>query len=318
MKHIYSGKVRDIYEIDQDRLLMVTSDRISAFDVVMAEPVPGKGRALTALSVFWAGELSGVAPTHLLEPTVPGEVDLDALGIDPAYAVGRSMVVRRAEMLPIECIVRGYLSGSAWAEYGRSGTVHGQALRVGMLQSERLPEPVFTPSTKATSGHDQNISYEQAAALVGEGTARAAREICLEAYRAGAARAAERGIIVADTKFELGFIDGRLAICDEVMTPDSSRFWPAGEWVPGSTPPSFDKQPLRDWLEASGWAKVPPPPPLPAEVVRATADRYVEAYERLSGLRFSDWPGVAASGGVAGPAAPGALAGQGAPGWSAA
>ena len=187
---------------------------------------------------------------------------------------------------------RGYLAGSAWAEYKRSGTVHGMVMPSGMLQSQQLPEPVFTPSTKATSGHDENISFEQAVALLGGKNASAAREICLEAYRQGAARAAANGIVIADTKFELGFIDGRLAICDEVMTPDSSRFWPAGQSQPGTTPPAFDKQPLRDWLEATGWDELPhrlhyrPPwcsPPVP---------RYAEAYERLSGLRFADWPGV--------------------------
>jgi phosphoribosylaminoimidazole-succinocarboxamide synthase len=291
MKHLYSGKVRDIYEIDQDRLLFVTSDRISAFDVVMAEPIPGKGRALTAITAFWAEELAKVAPSHLLEVGVPAAADLGAAGLSPSYAEGRTMVVRRAEMLPIECIVRGYLSGSAWAEYKQSGTMHGTALPVGMLQSQRLPEPVFTPSTKATVGHDQNISFSEAAELVGLPAATAAREICLEAYRAGAARAAERGIIIADTKFELGWIDGELALCDELLTPDSSRFWPAAAWEPGRTPPSFDKQPLRDWLEATGWDKVPPPPPLPADVVMATQTRYVSAYELLTGLSFGDWPG---------------------------
>jgi len=295
MKHVYSGKVRDIYEIDADRLLFVASDRISAFDVVMAEPIPGKGRVLTALSVFWSGELSKLAPSHLVEVGVPRGLDLGEVGIAPLYTEGRSVVVRRAAMLPIECIVRGYLSGSAWAEYKLRGTMHGQVLPGGMLQSQQLPEPMFTPSTKATAGHDQNISFSEAAALVGERTAAAAKELCLEAYRTGAARAAERGIIIADTKFELGFIDGQLAICDEVLTPDSSRFWPAEQWRPGEAPPSFDKQPLRDWLEGTGWDKAPPPPPLPAEVVASTSARYIEAYERLSGMRFADWPGAGAA-----------------------
>lgn len=292
MRHVYSGKVRDVYEIDADRLLFVTSDRISAFDVVMAEPIPDKGRVLTALTAFWAGRLGDVAPTHLLEVGAPQEVDLGSVGLSPAYCQGRSMVVRRAEMLPIECIVRGYLSGSAWAEYRGSGTMHGQPMPAGLQQSQPLPEPVFTPSTKATVGHDENISYEQAARLVGDKLAAAAREICLEAYSRGAALAAERGIIIADTKFELGLIDGELAICDEVLTPDSSRFWPADLWHPGSSPPSFDKQPLRDWLQDSGWDKSPPPPPLPPEVIEATRARYTEAYERLSGLKFGDWPGA--------------------------
>jgi phosphoribosylaminoimidazole-succinocarboxamide synthase len=296
MEHLYSGKVRDIYALDEDWLLFVTSDRISAFDVVMAEPVPDKGRVLTALTSFWAGELAGVAPTHLVQVGVP-EGDLDKLGeagLGPAYLEGRAMVVRRAEMLPVECIVRGYLSGSAWAEYSRSGTMHGQPLPAGMRQSSKLPEPVFTPSTKATSGHDENISYEQAAELLGDKVAAAAREISLEAYRAGAERAAARGIIIADTKFELGYIDGELAICDEILTPDSSRFWPADSWEPGAAPPSFDKQPLRDWLEGTGWDKAPPPPHLPPEVVSETRQRYIQAYELLSGRSFAEWPGSGA------------------------
>jgi len=292
MKHIYSGKVRDIYEVDDEQLLFVTSDRMSAFDVVMAEPVPDKGRVLTAVTAFWASRLAGVAPSHLVEVGVPAGADLEAVGLSAQYALGRSMLVRKADMLPIECIVRGYLSGSAWAEYKRSGTMHGQVLPAGLRQSQALPEPVFTPSTKATTGHDENISFEEAAALVGDKTAGMARDICLEAYRVGAEHAAERGIIIADTKFELGFIDGELAVCDEVLTPDSSRFWPVDQWAPGEVPPSFDKQPLRDWLEATGWDKVPPPPALPVDVVASVRDRYVEAYERVSGLRFADWPGA--------------------------
>jgi phosphoribosylaminoimidazole-succinocarboxamide synthase len=294
MKHVYSGKVRDIYELDEDRLLFVTSDRISAFDVVMAEPIPEKGRVLTGLSVFWARQLADVAPSHLLSIGLPRDEDLEGAGIDAAYAEGRSMVVRKAKMLPIECIVRGYLSGSAWAEYSRSGTMHGQPLPPGLRQSDQLPHAVFTPSTKATSGHDQNISFDEAAAMIGGTTAAAAREISLQAYKKGAERALEKGIIIADTKFELGLIDGELAICDEVLTPDSSRFWPVDGWKPGGSPPSFDKQPLRDWLEATGWDKSPPPPPLPPDVVHATRQRYIEAYERLTGLAFSDWPGSGA------------------------
>jgi phosphoribosylaminoimidazole-succinocarboxamide synthase len=217
-----------------------------------------------------------VAPTHLISVGAPENLDLGSVGISPEFAQGRSMVVRRAEMLPIECIVRGYLSGSAWAEYKRSGTMHGQPLPAGMSQSQQLPEPVFTPSTKATTGHDENISFDEAANLVGDKLASAAREICLEAYVCGAAHAAGRGIIIADTKFELGLIDGE----------------PADRWQPGTVPPSFDKQPLRDWLEAAGWDKAPPPPPLPPDVIAATRGRYVEAYERVSGLSFADWPGT--------------------------
>jgi phosphoribosylaminoimidazole-succinocarboxamide synthase len=292
LKHMYSGKVRDIYEIDEQRLLFVTSDRMSAFDVVMSEPIPSKGRVLAALTAYWTAELSEVAPTHLISVGAPANLDLGSVGVSREFAEGRSMVVRRAEMLPLECIVRGYLSGSAWAEYKRSGTMHGQPLPAGMAQSQQLPAPVFTPSTKETTGHDENISFDEAANLVGDKLAAAAREICLEAYRRGAAHAAGRGIIIADTKFELGLIDGELAICDEILTPDSSRFWPADRWQPGTVPPSFDKQPLRDWLEAAGWDKSPPPPLLPPDVIAATRERYVQAYERVSGLSFADWPGT--------------------------
>ncbi len=292
LRHVSSGKVREIYDLEDGCLLLVTSDRISAFDVVMAEAIPDKGRVLTAITAFWLGQMAGAAPNHLVSVDVPAAAA--ELGDDLA---GRTMVVRRAEMLPIECIVRGYLSGSAWAEYRRSGTMHGQPLPAGLRQSERLPEPVFTPSTKADAGHDENISFDQAAALVGSEVAAQARAISLEAYRRGAEWAAERGIIVADTKFELGFIDGELAICDEVLTPDSSRFWPAAGWAPGTTPPSFDKQPLRDWLESSGWNKTPPPPALPPEVVGATRSRYVEAYTRLTGADFTAWPGVTSGSG---------------------
>ena len=283
---VFSGKVRDISDPGDGTLVMVTSDRISAFDVVMAEPIPDKGRVLTAITAFWLDLLADVAPNHLLSLDVPASVG------DQPDLEGRTMVVRKAEMLPVECIVRGYLSGSAWAEYQRSGTMHGTPLPAGLRQSERLPEPIFTPSTKATEGHDLNISFGQAAQLLGPEVADTAREISLEAYRRGAEWAAERGIIIADTKFELGFIDGKLAICDEVLTPDSSRFWPADQWKPGTTPPSFDKQPLRDWLEGTGWNKTPPPPALPPDVVIATRQRYVDAYERLTAASFADWPGA--------------------------
>ena len=290
LPHVASGKVRDIYELDEEHLLFVTSDRISAFDVVMAEPIPDKGRVLTAISAFWFDELEEVAPNHLVSVDVPqGVAGSDA---DARELQGRVTVVRKAEMLPVECIVRGYLSGSAWAEYKKSQTMHGELLPAGLLQSENLPEPVFTPSTKATAGHDENISFDAAVDLVGKELAEEARRISLAAYQTGADLAAGRGIIIADTKFELGIIDGRLAICDEVLTPDSSRFWPADAWKPGTVPPAFDKQPLRDWLEETGWSKTPPPPALPPEVVDATRTRYIEAYERLTGRTFSAWPGA--------------------------
>ncbi|MBV8691334.1 MAG: phosphoribosylaminoimidazolesuccinocarboxamide synthase [Actinobacteria bacterium] len=289
LQHVYSGKVRDVYDAGDGNLLFVASDRISAFDVVMAEPVPDKGRVLTAMTAFWLDLLADVAPSHLvaLDPA-----DLPPAAADIADAAGRTMLVRKAEMLPVECIVRGYLSGSAWKEYRASGTMHGTKLPDGLRESEQLPEPVFTPSTKAETGHDENISFDEAVALVGADVAEQARSISLAAYEKGRAWAAERGIIIADTKFELGFIDGKLAICDEVLTPDSSRFWPADAWEPGSTPPSFDKQPVRDWLEATGWDKKPPPPTLPPEVVDATRERYVAGYERITGASFADWYGV--------------------------
>jgi phosphoribosylaminoimidazole-succinocarboxamide synthase len=289
LEHVYSGKVRDVYDAGDGLLLMVASDRISAFDHVFAEPVGSKGRVLTAMTAFWDGELAGIAPTHLVA-TDPSQFPAGAEDIDDL--AGRAMLVRKADMLPIECIVRGYLAGSAWKEYRKSGTMHGLGLPAGLQESERLPEPVFTPSTKATVGHDENISFEQACDLVGSEPAERAREICLSAYEKGAARALEHGIVIADTKFELGFIDGELAICDEILTPDSSRFWPADEWAPGSSPPSYDKQPVREWAESTGWDKASAPPAMPAEVVAATSERYVAAYELISGLRFADWWGV--------------------------
>ena len=277
---LYSGKVRDIYAVGDDRLAMVTSDRISAFDVVMTEPIPDKGRVLTAMTAFWSEQLASVAPSHLLSTDL---ADLPEDLQEPGWE-GRVMLCHRAEMLPIECIVRGYLTGSAWKEYRSSGTMHGTELPAGLLESAQLPEPVFTPSTKAEVGdHDENISFAAAVDLVGAEVAAAAR---------GAEWAAERGILIADTKFELGWVDGELTVCDEVLTPDSSRFWPADQWTPGSTPPSFDKQPVRDHLDGLDWDKAPPPPSLPPEVVDATSARYIEGYERISGRRFADWPGA--------------------------
>lgn len=289
LPHLYRGKVRDVYDAGDDRLLLVTSDRISAFDVVMAEPIPDKGRVLTAMSAFWFDLLADVVGSHLLSTSLD---DLPVEAQDPAIA-GRFLLCRRAEMLKIECIVRGYLTGSAWKEYRSEGTMHGTPLPSGLLEASPLPEVVFTPSTKADDGeHDLNISFDQAVDLVGSDAAERARDVSIELYRRGAAWAAERGIIIADTKFELGFVDGELVLADEVLTPDSSRFWPADEWEPGRTPPSFDKQPVRDYLDGLDWDKRPPPPPLPDEVVTATRRRYVEAYERISGRSLADWPGA--------------------------
>jgi phosphoribosylaminoimidazole-succinocarboxamide synthase len=292
LPHLSSGKVREIYELDADRLLLVTTDRISAFDVIMDEPILDKGRVLTAMSAFWFEQLADVVPGHLLSTDV-ADLPAEVQAADPDLA-GRAMVVRRVEILPVECIVRGYLTGSAWKEYQASGTMHGTQLPEGLLESSQLPDPVFTPSTKAELGeHDENISYDEAAELIGAELAAKVRDASLELYRRGAEWAAERGIIIADTKFEFGLADGELILADEVLTPDSSRFWPASEWEPGRTPPSFDKQPVRDFLSGLDWDKTPPPPPLGDEVVGATRARYVEAYERITGRSFADWPGVA-------------------------
>ena len=291
---VHSGKVRDLYDAGDGLLLMVASDRVSAFDVVFAEPVPDKGRVLTAMSAFWYGELADLAPGSLVS-TDPGAIAAAASLApgDPRCSEGRSMLVRRAEMLPLECIVRGYLAGQAALEYASAGTIHGSAMPTGLRLADRLPEPLFTPSTKAVVGHDENIDFARAAQLVGTETAEAARTLCLSLYGRAAARAAAAGFVLADTKFELGFVDGVLSLCDEVVTPDSSRLWPAGEVVPGTTPPAFDKQPLRDWASAQPWDKLPPPPALPATVVAATAERYASAYERLTGLSLADWYGAA-------------------------
>jgi phosphoribosylaminoimidazole-succinocarboxamide synthase len=293
LPHVHSGKVRDIYAVDDDRLLMVTSDRISAFDVVMDEPVAHKGRVLTAMSAFWFDLLADVVAGHLVSTDVADLPTSAQKAAGEADLAGRVMLTRKADILPVECIVRGYITGSAWKEYRTAGTMHGTRLPEGLLESQQLPEAVFTPSTKADVGdHDENISFDAAAALVGDALAAKLRDVSLELYRRGADWARERGIIIADTKFELGLIDGELVLCDEVLTPDSSRFWPTDAWQPGTTPPSFDKQPVRDYLEGLDWDKRPPPPPLPDEVVAATSDRYVEAYERITGRSFADWPGV--------------------------
>jgi phosphoribosylaminoimidazole-succinocarboxamide synthase len=294
LPHVHSGKVRDIYAVGDDRLLMVTSDRISAFDVVMAEPIPHKGRVLTAMSAFWFDQLADVVSGHLISTDVADLPDGARSAAVDADLAGRVMLTSKAEMLPVECIVRGYITGSAWKEYRASGTMHGARLPDGLRESDRLPQPVFTPSTKAETGHDENISFAAAARLIGEALAAKVRDVSLELYRRGAEWARERGIIIADTKFELGLVDGELMLCDEVLTPDSSRFWPTDAWEPGATPPSFDKQPVRDYLDGLDWDKKPPPPPLPAEVVTTASARYVEAYERITGRSFTDWPGVGA------------------------
>ena len=280
------GKVRDIYEAGPDSLLMVASDRISAFDVVLPTPIPDKGRVLSGLSLFWFDATKDLVANHLLTA--------DARDFPPEFAAepelaGRAMLVKRAEVVPIECVARGYLSGSGWKEYRTSGTVCGISLPSGLVESDRLTEPIFTPSTKATEGHDENITIEQAAELVGTGLARKLEELTLTIYERGAEVARERGIILADTKFEFGFVDGELILIDEVMTPDSSRFWPADEYAPGGPQPSFDKQFVRDWLEGTGWDKESPAPELPRDVVDGTASRYGEAYVRITGKAFQKY-----------------------------
>jgi phosphoribosylaminoimidazole-succinocarboxamide synthase len=269
--HVASGKVREIYALDDERLLLVASDRISTFDVVLPTPIPDKGRVLTGLSAFWFARTGDIVPNHLLE-------------VQPD---GRSMVCRRLEMLPIECVVRGYLAGSGWKDYTESGAISGHVLPAGLRESERLPEPIFTPATKATEGHDENIDEEQAAALCGADRYRAAKEASLALYRYARAYAEARGIILADTKFELGVApDGVLVLGDEALTPDSSRFWPAAGYDTGRAQPSFDKQFVRDWCEETGWDKTPPGPDLPDEVVSGTRARYVEAFELLTDIPF--------------------------------
>jgi phosphoribosylaminoimidazole-succinocarboxamide synthase len=286
LEKLYSGKVREIYDAGPDHLLMVASDRISAFDVVFEQPIPDKGAVLTGMTAFWSEAFAPFAKTHLVSvDPIDFPEGADVIG----DLLGRTMLVRRAEMLAIECIVRGYISGSAWKEYSASGTMHGERLPTDLRESDRLPEPVFTPSTKATEGHDENISFQAAADLIGTEIATRARELSIAAYLAGAEIAERSGIVIADTKFELGIVDGELIICDEILTPDSSRFWPADAWKPGSAPPSFDKQPVRDWAESTGWDKSSAPPTIPDGVIAETRERYITAYERISGRSFDGW-----------------------------
>jgi phosphoribosylaminoimidazole-succinocarboxamide synthase len=277
------GKVRDVYDLG-DRLVIVATDRISAFDWVLPTPIPDKGRVLTAMTVFWLETLR--VPNHLLS--------LNVAEMGPEFAAqheqleGRSMLVRKTNVVPIECVVRGYLAGSGWKEYQRDKTVCGISLPAGLKESDRLPEPIFTPATKEESGHDINISFEKMAELVGRDVSDTLRQRSLDVYSRAAEYARARGIIIADTKFEWGRLpNGEIILIDEVLTPDSSRFWPADGYEPGGSQPSFDKQFVRDWLENCGWDKNSTPPPLPADVVQQTRDKYVEAYERLSGKRLS-------------------------------
>jgi phosphoribosylaminoimidazole-succinocarboxamide synthase len=272
------GKVRDIYDLG-DKLLIVATDRLSAFDVVLPTAIPDKGRVLTQLSLFWFNLLKDVIPNHVLSATdFPAPFDKHREELE-----GRSMVVRKTKPLPIECVARGYVSGSGWKDYRTTGEICGVALPAGLRESDRLPDPIFTPATKAASGHDENISFEQAAALIGKELAEKVRAITLEIYRRAASYAEPRGIILADTKFEFGLLNNQLLWIDEALTPDSSRFWPAAEYNPGGPQPSFDKQFVRDYLERIRWPKTPPGPELPPEVVDATRAKYREAFRILAG-----------------------------------
>jgi phosphoribosylaminoimidazole-succinocarboxamide synthase len=288
LTHLRSGKVRELYEVDDGHLLLVASDRVSTYDVVHPTVVPDKGRVLTGLSAFWFARLAGIVPNHLVSTSID---DLPEAARSHADELrGRSMLCRRVEIVPFECVVRGYLAGSGWQEYQRDGTVCGVWLPMGLSEAARLPEPIFTPATKAEEGeHDENVPFERLVEDLGGELAGRLRDVSLELYRAAAEHAGDRGILLADTKFEFGLLDGELVLADEVLTPDSSRYWPADLWVPGMTPPSFDKQYVRDFATSTGWDKTPPAPGLPDDVVAATRARYVEAYERLTGTPFGDW-----------------------------
>jgi phosphoribosylaminoimidazole-succinocarboxamide synthase len=279
-----SGKVRDVYRLDSDRLLFVATDRISAFDYILATGIPHKGQVLTQISLFWFDFLKDVVPNHLITADV-GQYPAEIRKYGDQLR-GRSMVVMNADMFPVECVVRGYISGSAWKEYKATGKVCGIELPKGMQESDQLPEPIFTPATKATSGHDENISFDQMVKVVGAPLSEELCHLTLEVYKKASAYARERGIIIADTKFEFGRTAKGITLADEVLTPDSSRFWPADRYVPGRAQDSFDKQYVRDYLEEIRWNKQPPAPGLPAEVARKTSEKYLEAYQQLTGRKL--------------------------------
>jgi phosphoribosylaminoimidazole-succinocarboxamide synthase len=289
LEKIGRGKVRDLYEVDAQRLLLVATDRVSAFDVVMGEPVPYKGAVLTQISAWWFGQLADIVANHMISADADEIIRaVPALRGHRSEIVGRSMLCRRAQVFPVECVVRGYISGSAWKEYSRHGTLAGEPLPHGLMESDRLPRPIFSPATKAEAGHDENITIARVREVVGAERAAELERLALAIYERGRSVASERGIIVADTKFEFGLSsEGEILLVDEVLTPDSSRFWPADRYEPGHSQPSFDKQPLRDYLEserrAGRWNGDAPPPHLPDEVVRATSERYRDAYRRLTG-----------------------------------
>lgn len=286
LEHIGSGKVREIFRVDDERLLIVATDRISAFDVVLGEDIPYKGAVLTGVSLHWFDMLD--TPHHLLTADTSAMDFLDA-GQQEAYA-GRSMLVRAAQVIPMECVIRGYLYGSSWKEYAEGGGPTTEHLPTGLSMAAKLSEPIFTPATKAESGHDENLTEAEARAFVGDDLYEQLRQLSLSNYARGADHAASKGIILADTKFEFGMVDDEIILIDEVLTPDSSRYWPADMWQEGATMPSFDKQPVRDWLEAQpGWDKTPPAPEMPNAVITETSNRYIEAYQRLTGRAFDDY-----------------------------
>ncbi|MDK2122689.1 phosphoribosylaminoimidazolesuccinocarboxamide synthase [Parachitinimonas caeni] len=281
LKRIYQGKVRDLYEIDANRMLMIATDRLSAFDVILTEPIPDKGKLLTAISNFWFAKLASVVPNHLT-----GEKPEDFVSAaDLPQVAGRAVVAKRLKPVPVEAIVRGYIAGSGWKDYQKTGAICGIALPAGLKEASKLPEPIFTPSTKAAVGdHDENISFDELTGKIGAELAAKVRDTAIRLYQAASEYAASRGIIIADTKFEFGLdAEGNLTLMDEALTPDSSRFWPADSYREGISPPSFDKQFVRDWLESTGWNKQPPAPTVPADVAARTADKYREALERLTG-----------------------------------
>lgn len=285
LPHLASGKVREIYEVDDDHLLFVATDRISAYDVILNQPIPDKGRVLQGVSLHFFDLLD--TPNHLVTTDLSGISDLTDEHLE--FLAGRAMVVKKAEVIPVECVVRGYLYGSSWREYRDGGGPTTEHLPDGLVMADKLPEPIFTPATKATTGHDENITEAQTREVLGDDLYDELRRRSLDIYTRASDYAAERGVILADTKFEFGYSDGQLLLIDEVLTPDSSRYWPADEWEPGNSVPSFDKQYVRDWLDSTGWDHSPPAPDLPAEVIDGTRARYVEAYEKITGNSFDTY-----------------------------
>ena len=288
LTHVRSGKVRDIHEVDEDHLALVASDRVSTYDVVLPTPIPDKGKVLTGVSDFWFHELADVVPNHLVTTRLE---DMPMVVQEHAHVLrGRTMYVRRVDIIPFECVVRGYLAGSGWAEYQEHGAVCGVELPEGLEQASGLPEPIFTPATKAEAGeHDENVAFEVVVDALGEDLATTLRDTAIELYERARQVAERRGVILADTKFEFGLRDGEVVLADEVLTPDSSRYWPAEEWAPGTNPPSFDKQFVRDYATSTGWDRTDPGPELPQDVVQATRTKYVEAYERITDRSFDAW-----------------------------